>query len=146
MLTVAMPKCPICWMGLMSALGVSSVINKAWLRPLAIMLLLLPVIALFVRARRRGGYGPFVLGIIAAAAMYFFKFELFYDPGVYLSGAALVGASIGMPRFNAEIATKPGVIAKGAGAVHRQTSNQTRNKGDHYGYKNCSSINGSSYK
>jgi hypothetical protein len=94
MLTVAMPKCPICWMGLMSVLGVSSVINKAWLRPLAIMLLLLPVIALFVRARRRGGYGPFVLGIIAAAAMYFFKFELFYDPGVYLSGAALVGASI----------------------------------------------------
>ena len=93
-LTVAMPKCPICWMALMGALGVSSTINADWLRPLAITLLMLSVGALFVRARRRGGYGPFFLGLLAAAAMYFCKFRVYFDIGTYLSGAALVGASV----------------------------------------------------
>jgi hypothetical protein len=93
-LTAVMPKCPICWMGLMSALGVSSTINADWLRPLAIVFLLLPVVALIIRARRFGGYGPFLLGAVAASAMYICKFELSYDPGVYLSGVALVSASL----------------------------------------------------
>ena len=94
MLTAVLPKCPICWMALMGALGVSTTLTAGWLRPLAIFFLLIPVLFLFIRARRRRGYAPFILGVIAASAMYFFKFELFYDPGTYLSGAALVGASI----------------------------------------------------
>ena len=94
MLTACLPKCPICWMALMGALGVSSTLTAGWLRPLAIVFLLIPVSALFIRARRRGGYAPFTLGVIAASAMYFCKFELFYDPGTYVSGVALVGASI----------------------------------------------------
>jgi hypothetical protein len=94
MLTAIMPKCPICWMALMGALGVSSTINALWMRPLAVGFLLLPVGALLIRVRRRGGYGPFLLGLAGAVAMYLCKFVLFYDPGVYLSGAALVGASI----------------------------------------------------
>jgi hypothetical protein len=94
LLTVLMPKCPICWMALMSSLGVGSTIGADWLRPIAFGLLLLPVIALFIRARRCGRYGAFLLGIVAASAMYFCKFELFSDPGVYLSGLGLVGASI----------------------------------------------------
>jgi hypothetical protein len=81
-------------MGLMSALGVSSTINADWLRPLAIIFLLLPLAALFIRARRFGGYGPLLLGIVAASAMYICKFELSYDPGVYLSGVGLVSASL----------------------------------------------------
>jgi hypothetical protein len=93
-LTALMPKCPICWMSLMSVLGLSSTIKADWLRPLAIVFLLFPVVALFIRARRFGGYGPFLLGSVAATAMYFCKFQLSYDPGVYLSGAALVGASL----------------------------------------------------
>jgi hypothetical protein len=94
MLTAIMPKCPICWMALMGALGVSSTINAMWMRPLAVGFLLLPVGALLLRIRCRGGYGRFFLGLACAAAMYACKFVLFYDPGVYLSGAGLVGASI----------------------------------------------------
>ena len=93
-LTAIMPKCPICWMALMGALGVSSMINAVWIRPLAVGFLLLPVGALFIRVRLRGGYGPFFLALAGAMAMYLCKFVLFYDPGVYLSGAALIAASI----------------------------------------------------
>lgn len=94
MVTAVMPKCPICWMALMSALGVGSAINADWLRPLAIGFLLVPVSALFIRARRRRGYGPFFLGLVAAATMYLSKFRFYYDPAAYLGGVALVGASI----------------------------------------------------
>jgi len=93
-LAAAMPKCPICWMAFMGALGVGSTINSDWLWPLAVTVLGLPVGALFVRARRLGRYGPFFLGLIAATAMYFCKFSFNYDTGAYLSGAALVGASV----------------------------------------------------
>jgi hypothetical protein len=78
----------------MSALGVGSVINSQWLRPLALALLLLSVGALLIRGRRRGGYGPLFLGLIAATAMYWCKFRLNYDIGAYLSGGLLVAASI----------------------------------------------------
>ena len=94
MLTAIMPKCPICWMAVMGALGVSSTINAVWMRPLAIGFLLVPVGALFIRVRCRGGYGPFFLGLAGAVALYLCKFVLSYDPGVYLSGAALIGASL----------------------------------------------------
>jgi len=93
-LAAAMPKCPICWMALMGALGVSSTINSDWLRPLSVIFLMLPVGALFVRARRRSRYGPFFLGLSAATAMYLCKFSFNYDTGAYLSGAALVAASV----------------------------------------------------
>jgi hypothetical protein len=93
-LTAAMPKCPICWMALMTALGVGSAINSDWMRPLAILFLLLPVGALFVRARRRGAYGPFCLGLLAATALYLCKFNFYYDTGTYLSGGSLVAASV----------------------------------------------------
>jgi hypothetical protein len=93
-LVAAMPKCPLCWLALMSALGVGSVINLAWLQPLAVALLCLSVSMLLVRARRRGGYGPFMLGLVAAGAIYLSKFILNYDPGVYLSGATLISASV----------------------------------------------------
>ena len=93
-LTAAIPKCPLCWMALMSALGVGSTINSDWMQPLAVILLITSVTALAIRARRRGGYGPFVIGLIAATAMYVFKFKLNYDLGAYMSATTLVGASI----------------------------------------------------
>lgn len=78
----------------MSAVGAGSTISSVWLQPAALAMLLISVSALLVRARRRGGYGPFILGFVAAVSLYLFKFSLNYDPGVYLSGATLVGASI----------------------------------------------------
>jgi hypothetical protein len=93
-LVAAIPKCPICWLALMSALGVGSVINSNWLQPLVVALLFLPVSVLLAGARYRRGYGPFFLGLVAAIAMYLCKFRLNYDVGVYLSGATLLGASL----------------------------------------------------
>lgn len=94
LLIAAMPKCPICWMALMSAIGAGSTISSSWLQPAALAMLLISVSALLLRARSRRGYGPFILGFVAAVSLYLFKFSLNYDPGVYLSGATLVGASI----------------------------------------------------
>ena len=93
-LIAAMPKCPICWMALVSALGAGSVINASWSQPLAAVFLFLPVSFLLARARRRHGYGPFFLGLIAAIAIFLCKFRLNYDIGVYLGGAILLGASV----------------------------------------------------
>jgi hypothetical protein len=93
-LTAALPKCPLCWMTLTGALGVGSLVPSRWMRPVAVAILLLPVTMLFVRARRLRVYGPFALGLAAAAVMYLCKFSLNYAPGVYLSGATLLGASI----------------------------------------------------
>lgn len=93
-LVAAMPKCPLCWVALMSTLGVGSVVDSAWLRPLALALLLVSVGALFVRARRLHAYGPFALGLAASTVIYLCKFEFSYDAGVYLGAAALLAASI----------------------------------------------------
>jgi hypothetical protein len=93
-LLAAMPKCPLCWIALMGALGVGPAIRSVWLQPLAIILLLLPITALLIRASHRRGYGPFFLGLVAAASMYLFKFRLDQDAGFYLAGAVLLGASI----------------------------------------------------
>jgi hypothetical protein len=78
----------------MSALGVGPAINSNWLQPLVVALLFLPVSILLAGARRRRGYGPFFLGLVAAITMYLCKFKLNYEFGVYLSGAALLGASV----------------------------------------------------
>jgi hypothetical protein len=90
----ALPKCPLCWMALMSALGVGSTVNTAWLQPLAAGLLFLLLGVLLARAHRRRSYGALCLGLGAGVALYLSKFRLNNEVGVYLSGAALVGASI----------------------------------------------------
>jgi hypothetical protein len=93
-LLAIMPKCPLCWIALMGTLGVGSIISTNWLQPLAVGLLLLPLSALLARARRRGSYAPFFLGLLAAVALYVCKFSLNYEPGVYLSMATLFAASV----------------------------------------------------
>ena len=85
---------PLCWMALLSSLGVTSTIAFEWLRPLAAFLLLISLLALFVRAKQRAMYGPFVLGVIAAGSIYLFKFRLDYAPGVYTGSIALFASSI----------------------------------------------------
>lgn len=89
-----MPKCPLCWLVLMSTLGIGPVIGSQWLQPIMISLLVLSTAGLFVRARRLSVYGPFILGVTAAIAMYLCKFKFNYDIGVYLSGVILVSAAV----------------------------------------------------
>jgi len=93
-LAAAMPKCPLCWLVLMSTLGIGPVIGSQWLQPIMIALLLLSTGGLFVRARRLSFYAPFILGVTAAIAMYLCKFKFNYDIGVYLSGVTLATAAV----------------------------------------------------
>ena len=94
LVTVALPKCPLCWAALMSAVAVGPAISFHWLRPLVVVLLLIAIGTSFARGRRRAAFGAFYLTVIAAVSMYLFKFSLNYDAGVYLGGAMLFVASI----------------------------------------------------
>lgn len=93
-LTVAAPKCPLCWAALMSAIAVGPAINFQWLRPVAVTLLLASVVASFFQSRTRDAYAPFYVTVVAAFSMYLFKFTLGYNPGVYLAAATLFVASV----------------------------------------------------
>ena len=68
--------------------------QTAYLLPLTVLALVLALAALGFRARRRRGYGPFVVGIVAAFALVMGKFVIDSNVAVYGAVAALVGASL----------------------------------------------------
>ena len=68
--------------------------QTAYLLPLTVLALVLALAALGFRARRRRGYGPFVVGIVAAFALVVGKFVINSNVAVYGAVAALVGASL----------------------------------------------------
>ena len=68
--------------------------QTAYLLPLTVLALVLALAALGFRARRRRGYGPFVVGILAAFALVMGKFVIDSNVAVYGEVAALVGASL----------------------------------------------------
>ena len=89
--------CPACWpayAGLLSSLGLSFLMDAAWLLPLTTVGLMLALFALGFRARRRRGFGPVVLGVSASAAILIGRFAVGVDEVVYAGATALVGASI----------------------------------------------------
>ena len=94
LLLAAIPKCPICWMTLMSTIGFTWPITSGWLRGFVVALLFGPLALLFVRAFQCRNYRPFVLGLVAAISMYLFKFQWALDMAMYLSGAMLFGATL----------------------------------------------------
>src|SRR5438477_351089 len=94
MLVAPMPKCPLCLMALTSTLGVNLSIFSIWLQPIAIALLSVSALVLFVRARRTSVYGPFLLALAAAIAMYVCKFRLDSAIGVQFSAAILFAGSV----------------------------------------------------
>jgi hypothetical protein len=65
-----------------------------YLLPLTVFSLLLAVGALGYRANQRRGYGPLILGIVAAVGLVVGKFVLDSNEAVYGAIAALVGASV----------------------------------------------------
>ncbi len=109
-----LPKCPLCWMAILSTLGLGSIISVAWLQPLTILFLVVAVGALAFRARRIKAYGPLTLAMGAAVAVYLFKFVFNVDTGVYLAGAVLMGASIWNSLLRSKVPT-PGC------ACHKHT-------------------------
>lgn len=88
------PKCPLCWMAILSSLGLGTAIGAAWLQPLTLFFLVVALGAIAYRARRRRAYGALILGISAAIVIYISKFVFGLDSGAYLGGAALMGASL----------------------------------------------------
>lgn len=89
--------CPSCWpayAGVLGALGVPFLMDASWLLPLTSGALLLALVGLGFRARRRRGFGPFVLGAVAAAAIMLGKFALELNAAVYASTVLLVAASV----------------------------------------------------
>ena len=90
---VLLPKCPLCWMTILSSLGLGSAISVTWLKPLTLLFLVLALVGIGFRARRRGAYKPLFGGISIAILIYVSKFTFGFDTGAYLGGVALMGVS-----------------------------------------------------
>lgn len=89
--------CPACWpayAGVLSSLGVGFIDYTPYLLPLTAVFLALSVVALVYRARSRRGYGPFLLGLLAALTVLFGKFGFDNDSVMYAGLGGLVVASL----------------------------------------------------
>lgn len=94
-----MPKvvCPLCWpayAGVLSAVGLTFLMEDRWLLPISAVFLLAALAALAWRARSRRGYGPLGIGAVSAAVILIGKFAFDSTPTVYAGIAALVLACI----------------------------------------------------
>jgi len=89
--------CPACWpayAGLLSALGLSFLMQSTWLLPLTAGFLALAVGGLAFRARKRRGYGPFAVGVVALPIVLLGKFALESNAAMYAGIGLLVVASL----------------------------------------------------
>lgn len=88
--------CPACWpayAGFLSSLGLGFINYTPYLLPLTILFLIVAVGALGYGAKKRWGYGPFILGMIASLTMVLGKFVFSIDGALYGGGCSL-GRSI----------------------------------------------------
>jgi hypothetical protein len=88
--------CPACWpayAGLLSSVGLGFLISTAYLLPLTAVFLALALGALAFRASKRHGYGPFLLGLVAAIGTLLGKFVWESNPTMYGAVGLLVIAS-----------------------------------------------------
>ena len=92
------PKCPLCWAGYISAfgsLGISIQIPyQPWLLPLMAGLLLVNLVALFLRARARGRYSAFCLCLVGGLLIVSGKLVLESTPVVLLGLASIIAGSL----------------------------------------------------
>ena len=90
--------CPACWpayAGLLSSIGLGFLVpNRTYLLPLTVAFLLIAVGTLAFRARRRRGYVPFALGVLAASLILLGKFSLASNSVLYAGLGLLILASV----------------------------------------------------
>ena len=89
--------CPLCWPAyacLLSSVGLGFLISTKYLLPLTIAFLVIALGALAFTAKNRHGYGPFLLGLIAAIGVLVGKFDWDSNPALYSAVALLVVASL----------------------------------------------------
>ena len=109
--------CPLCWpayAGLLSSVGLGFLISARYLLPLTAAFLLLALAALAFRARRRRGYGPFVVGLIAGVGIMLGKFQWESNGSLYGAVGLLIVASLwnAWPRSAPAGALVPAPVAK----------------------------------
>lgn len=89
--------CPACWpayAGLLSSMGVGFINYTAYLLPMTLVFLMFVIASLAFRARRRRGYRPLLLGVLAAAILLIGKFAYGSDSIMYVGLGLLVLASV----------------------------------------------------
>ena len=89
--------CPACWpvyAGVLSTLGCGFLLSSAYLLPLTSLFLFFSVVVLAYRARSRRGYGPSVLGLIAAILILWGKFSLESNVVLYVGAGLLISSSL----------------------------------------------------
>ncbi len=89
--------CPFCWpayAGLLSSLGLGFLISAKYLLAITAAFLVLALGALAFRAKHRHGYGPFVVGLVAAVGVLTGKFAWESNPLLYGAVGLLVIASV----------------------------------------------------
>ena len=88
--------CPACWpayAGLLSTLGLGFLISTAYMLPLTAGFLVVALGTMALRAKNRGGYGPFLIGLVAACAILIAKFAWESYPVVYSALGMLIMSS-----------------------------------------------------
>ncbi len=93
----ALPLCPACYpayAGILSALGLTALLDTTVQTVLTVLLLSVALGALLFKAKSRRGYGPFALGASASAVLGFSKFVMGSDPITYAAVGVLVLAGL----------------------------------------------------
>lgn|SRR3990167_5245538 len=103
--------CPLCWplyAGILSSFGIAFVNYTPYLFPLTAIFLFISLFTFWFRSKRRRGYYPLILGIVASLIMLIGKFTFDYDWALYVGIGLLVLASIwnGWPVKNGKACTK----------------------------------------
>src|SRR5438876_10938794 len=78
--------CPMCWplyAGIVSSVGLGFLVGTTYLIPITSAFLILTLAVLGFRATQRRGFGPFLIGIVASAAVLIGKFYLDSTPITY---------------------------------------------------------------
>jgi len=89
--------CPLCWplyAGIVSSVGLGFLIGTTYLLPITLAFLILTLAVLAFRAKRRQGYGPFLLGLVASGLVLLAKFYFESISASYCGVALLVAAAI----------------------------------------------------
>lgn len=89
--------CPACWpayAGLLSSIGLGFLISAAYLLPVTAVSLALAIVTMAYGAKKRYGYGPLLIGLIAGAAVLLGKFAWENKAIVYGAFGLLVIASL----------------------------------------------------
>ncbi len=89
--------CPACWpgyAGLLTSIGLGFLISAVYLLPLTAAFLLLALGAMLFRAKARRGYGPFLLGVLAAIGILAGKFVWESSPAMYSAVGLLIISSL----------------------------------------------------